>query len=77
MKLQKVFLDEDKKNKICATIENCTHAKNSTTYFYISQYFKVSKLNKISLSFIERCFPIVADSTNFLELDIMSLKKIK
>ena len=53
-----------------------TNANNAVTFFFISRLFKLSNLSKISLCFIERFFPMAADSENFLELDFNSVVKI-
>ena len=44
--------------------------------FSLSKYFKLPNLYKTSLSLIERCFPIIAEFKNFVELDFSSVKII-
>ena len=76
LKTNNILLDEAKANVICKQMESKVNIKNVTILYSISQLFKLSNLLKISLSFIERCFPIVAESKNFLELDFVRVGKI-
>ena len=60
----------------CKQLENKINVKNAITFFSLSQLFNISCLSELPLSFIERCFPIVADSNSFLKLDFISVAKI-
>ena len=57
-------------------MEDNVNMKNAIKLFSVSTVFKLSNLPKLSLCYIERGFPIVADSKDFLELDFVSLVKI-
>ena len=75
MKTSKILLDEVKETKTCSFMKTKNN-KDSVVYFYISNIFKLSKLLEDSLSAIERCFSMIVESNNFLELDFISIKKI-
>ena len=57
-------------------LENNINIKNVELYFQLSQCFKICTLSKKSLCFIERCFSIIVDFQNFIELGLSSVKKI-
>ena len=63
-------------NEICTQLENNINVNNALTLISLSQLFNLSSLSKLPLSFTERCFPMVADSKSFLELDYISVAKI-
>ena len=76
LKTYKMFLNEIKQNNLGKTFEKKTNTKNVATMFYLSNTFQISALSYDSISFIERCFPLVAESNNFLELDITCIRNI-
>ena len=69
-------MDEDKEYRMCKIIKQTIDIKNVTAVFFFTQLFKLSSSIEFSMSLIERCFSIISDSTNFLELDIVSVVKI-
>ena len=74
---RKTFLmDEDIENEISKQMENKVNLNNAIAIFFSSKIFKISNLSKVSFSFIERLFPMVANSSNFLKLDFKSVAKI-
>ena len=76
MKTNKFLLEGTKNNEVCKQMESCINVKNSTIFYSISRIFNISSLANISLCFIERCFPMVTESKNFLELDFIQVGKI-
>ena len=76
LKANKILLDVELRTKICSLYENLISFKNVATFYYSSKLFNLPRLSKLSLSFIERYFLMVADSENFLELDFNSVSKI-
>ena len=76
MRTNTVFLDEVKGNKISAYLETKQNVNNAATFYYISNVFKPSNCSTFSLRFVERCFPMVVESNEFLELDFKSVGKI-
>ena len=53
-----------------------TNIKNCLVIYYSSKIFKLSILTNASMNLIERCFPLVANCNNLIELDFFSLIKI-
>jgi len=76
LKANKVMLSEIKKNRLYTKMEDKVNINNAIKLFSISTVFKISNLSKPSLCFIERWFPIVVDSKDFLALDFVYLAKI-
>ena len=48
----------------------------AAAFYYVSHIFAQSSLYKISLRFIERCFPMFVDSETFLQLGFISVSRI-
>ena len=63
------MLDENIANQTSVRIKDKVTVLNSVPCFSFSQYFRLKRLYKKSLSVIERWFTTIADSKNFLELD--------
>ena len=76
LKTNNILFDKGNENEICKQMENKVNVKNATIFYYAAHHFKIKNLSKISLPFIERCFPMVAESHNFLELSFLHIGKI-
>ena len=76
MKFNKILLNEIEDNNINKIMMSGTDIKNCLITYYSSNIFKLSSLIKVSMSLIERCFSMIGDSDNFLELDFITIKKI-
>ena len=76
MKFNKILLNEIEDNKINKIMMSGTDIKNCLVRHCSSNIFNLSSSIKGSMSLIERCFPMIVDSDNFLELDFISNKKI-
>ena len=76
LKTNKIFLNEIKQENIGKILEKKTNTKNVVTMFCLSNIFQISSLSYDSMKFIERCFPLVVESTNFSEFDLILLKKL-
>ena len=70
----KKFEVED--GKINKTIMSKINTNNCLVIYYSSTFFKLSTPIKISISLIKRCFPMFANSENFLELGFNYIRKI-
>ena len=69
MKFNKILLNEIEDNKINKIMMSGTDIKNCLVTYCSSNFFNLSNLKKVFMSLIERCFPMIGDSDNFLELD--------
>ena len=76
IKLNKILLDEIKDAEIKKTMKSIIDIKNCLLIYYFSIAFKLSNLIKVSMSLMERSFPMFADCDDFLELDFLSIRKI-
>ena len=76
IKLNKILLDEIEDAKIKKTMKSIIDIKNCLVIYYFSTIFNFSNSVKVSMSIIERSFPMFADCDNFLELEFLSIKKI-
>ena len=76
LKTNYILLDDAKENELCERMESKINAANAATFYSISHYFTESRLSEVSLSIIERCFPLVAESRSFAELRFKHLVKI-
>ena len=76
LKTSKIFLDKKLKENLCLYIKNNIELKNILLHYTIAYIFNLSNLAKISMSYAERCFLMVVETNNFLELDFSLVKKI-
>ena len=76
IKISKVSLIEIEDHKIKKTMLSKINIKNCIVIYSSSNIFRLSSSSKVSMSLIERCFPMIADSVNFLELDYNYITKI-
>ena len=76
LKRNKILSIEDKETEICRHFENKIDVNNAALFYQLSRLLDLPRLSKFSLLFIERCFPMVVESINFLELDYACVKNI-
>ena len=76
MKFNKFFPSEVVDDKIKKTMLSMLNDKNCLAIYCLSNIFLQSNSKKAFMSLIERCFPMIVDSDNFLELDFIFIKKI-
>ena len=76
MKLNVLTLDKDQKTKISKYIEDKQTTRNVNIFYQVAKVYKLTNLAEVSFSFVERCFPIVVESKNFLELEFNIVAKI-
>ena len=74
LKENKIMFNEDK--EVYRSIEDKISLQNVLALYQLSQVFKFSNKRKPPIFFIERCFPIVSESQNFLNLDYKCVAKI-
>ena len=70
------MLNKDADTEVYRSIEDKINLHNATALYQLSQVFKFSKLRKSTILFIERCFPIISESRNFLHLDYKNVVQI-
>ena len=70
------MLIEDFEKEIYNNIKEKSNIQNVVAIYYFFRLFNLSSVSKKSFQFIERCFPILVDSTPFLELEFKSISKI-
>ena len=75
VKFNKIFLNEIEGDKIKKTMMSKQVRKNCIVLYCLSNIFKLSNVIKVSISYIENFFPMVAESENFLELELNYIKK--
>ena len=63
-------------NKVNKIIEDKLKNKNVASFYQIANIFKLSSLHKAALSYIERCFTMIVETQNFLELELNFISKI-
>ena len=76
LKTNKIFSNENKEKEISKHFEKKIDVNNAALFYQLSRLFNLPRLSKFCLLFIERCFPMVVESENFLELDYACVKNI-
>ena len=74
IKTNNVLLDEVNENKVHQFIVSKVDVNNCLVLYYLSNEHSI--ISEVSAGLIERCFPMVAENNNFLELDFTTLRKI-
>ena len=76
LKANKILLVENVDQKNFKRIENKVNNRNVAMFYQLSSIFKFDELEKFSMSYIERCFPIVCEKNNFKNLSFAVIEKI-
>ena len=76
LKLNMLILNEETNVKISECIQYQTAVKNVCTKYTLAKIYKSTSIAEINLRYIERCFTMVVESKNFLELNDILLTKI-
>ena len=76
IKLNKLSLNENMWNSVSKTIEDKLQIKNVTSFYQIAKIFSLSSLYKATFFYVERCFAMVVDTPNYLELEFVLVSKI-
>ena len=76
LKSSKVFLNENEANKIDEVFKNNTTYENVTTFYAIARFYNLKNLSYALFCYIERLFPVVSETKNFLQLNFAVIKKI-
>ena len=77
------FIKGNKKNlnqtleiKISDTVINKIKVQNVAAYFSLANVFHLPKLAEFTLRYIERCFPMIVETTGFLQIDHAHVSKL-
>ena len=70
------MLKEKIETEVFNLIEENLTITNVVCLYYIPQLFNSSKLSKSPKLLVERCFPMIVNSTSFIELDFKHVAKI-
>ena len=76
LKMNGLMLDEDKNTNISKCIENKISVQNAITFYQLTKLYKIKCSADIIFNYIERCFPMVAETQNFLEVEFNEFSKI-
>ena len=76
MKLQKLSPNQQLRSKMCRVIEEKLNIQNAAFFYYLTKLFNFPSAHTTIISYIERCFTIVVETQNFLDLDFKHLSKI-
>ena len=71
-----ILLYNDFENNDFKEITSKINVENIAMYYQIAKLFNCTQLNKLASSYVERCFTIVCETPNFLELDFIMVSKI-
>ena len=71
-----LFLKAHVENKLVSYIAQKINIQNAAKYFQVVNTFNQAKLEKLILSYIERCFTMICKTNGFLEIDFPYLSKI-
>ena len=69
-------MNDDVESQIYKIVEDKMNVTNVAVLFNLSKLYHLSSLTEPALCFIERCFPTIADSQNFLKFDFVAVRKI-
>ena len=76
LKLNRLLLHKDVENKFVKYMADNITVEKVATYYKVASLFSLFLLYKQSLCYVERCFPMVADSLNFVNLDYNLVAKV-
>ena len=76
IKVNKVLLSRDVENNTCNYIIDQTNIRNVLAFYQFSKFFSVPNVAIAAFNFIERCFAIVCENEDFLQLDANLVMKV-
>ena len=76
LKLNKLLLNKNIENKISEYIHDKTIIQKVITFYHLASIFELPNLARKSLSCIERCFTMLAETPMFLELRYTLIAKV-
>ena len=76
LKLNKLMLNERKNRKISKYTKEKFNKDNVLTFYSLAKYYNLATISELSLLYIERCFPMVVGTQNFLHLCFNFVTKV-
>ena len=76
LKLNKMMLNEQESQKIFKILKDKMTTHNVLTFYSLAKIYKLGIISESGLLYIERCFPMVVETQNFLHLDFSIVVKI-
>ena len=76
IKANKTILNQTVEIEISKFVINNVNVQNVAAYFSLANIFHLTKLAEFTLRYIERCFPMIVETTGFLQLDHAHVSKI-
>ena len=76
MKTSRLFLNTKVDEKNFMYIKDMMTEKTSLIFFTIAIIFNLANVAQLCMNYAERCFTMIAENNNFLQLDFALLKKI-
>ena len=76
LKLNQIKLNRDVETKMYNNIKTLINPQNVATYYHLSKIFSLNKLSSKTKAYINCWFTTVAETNNFLELNIVLVKKV-
>ena len=76
LKFNKLLLNRNFESKFKKYIEDKIDIRNVFTFYNVINMFNLPTFSKTTFTYIERCFTIVVESPNFIELNFILVKKV-
>ena len=76
LKGNNILLSEELEMELCSYIEGLMNYRSVSSFYQLSTFVHLPNLGRITMRYIERCFVMVAETENFLELDYNFVAKI-
>ena len=76
LKLNKLMLKEYNIQKLSNCIKDKVNKENVLTFYSLAELYKLANISNSSLIYIERCFPMVVETKNFVHIDYSINAKI-
>ena len=76
LKANNILLSGEIESKLCTYTEGIMNYESSITFYQLLNFVRLPNLGKITKSYIQRCFGMVAETEKFLELDYKFVDEI-
>ena len=76
LKTNKLLLNDSIQHITAGNIKDKINFANASTHYQLSAIFNIRIIAKMTSDYIQRCFTKIAETENFLQLDVVFLNKI-